>query len=176
VCVHVVMSLLCEDTRASLPPPSSRSRGAHTTVGQPVTCQLSVAWHTNLFPQVPEASCLLACNRISLSPTHTKNEIQVQPISDTTLTQKSPTDHVQSLLNLFHIMKSCFLKLIFLLHSHMTTQLHLAPRLRMRGTIPPLPQHVFVAWCIVKHRDNFTFTFVCRGLPVVLLQKPALPE
>jgi hypothetical protein len=23
--------------------------------------------------------------------------------------------------------------------------------------IPPLPQYAFVAWCLVKHRDNFTF-------------------
>jgi hypothetical protein len=22
-----------------------------------------------------------------------------------------------------------------------------------------LPQYVFMAWCLVKHRDNFTFTF-----------------
>jgi hypothetical protein len=29
----------------------------------------------------------------------------------------------------------------------------------MRGAIPPLPQLVFMAWCSVKHRDNFTFTF-----------------
>jgi hypothetical protein len=27
----------------------------------------------------------------------------------------------------------------------------------MRGTIPPLPQYVFMAWCLVKHRHNFTF-------------------
>jgi hypothetical protein len=27
----------------------------------------------------------------------------------------------------------------------------------MRGAIPPLPQYVFMAWCLVKHRDNFTF-------------------
>jgi hypothetical protein len=25
----------------------------------------------------------------------------------------------------------------------------------MRGAIPPLPQYVFMAWCLVKHRDNF---------------------
>jgi hypothetical protein len=30
------------------------------------------------------------------------------------------------------------------------------PRSRMRGAIPPLPQYVFMAWCLVKHRDNFT--------------------
>jgi hypothetical protein len=27
----------------------------------------------------------------------------------------------------------------------------------MREAIPPLPQYVFVAWCLVKHRDNVTF-------------------
>jgi hypothetical protein len=26
----------------------------------------------------------------------------------------------------------------------------------MRGAIPPAPIH-FMAWCLVKHRDNFTF-------------------
>jgi hypothetical protein len=29
----------------------------------------------------------------------------------------------------------------------------------MRGAIPPLPQYVFKAWCLVEHRDNSTFTF-----------------
>jgi hypothetical protein len=28
----------------------------------------------------------------------------------------------------------------------------------MLGAMPPLPQYVFIAWCLVKHRDNFTFT------------------
>jgi hypothetical protein len=32
----------------------------------------------------------------------------------------------------------------------------------MREAIPPLPQYVFIAWCLVKHRDNFTFTFTRR--------------
>jgi hypothetical protein len=27
----------------------------------------------------------------------------------------------------------------------------------MRGTILLLPQYVFMAWCLVKHRDTFTF-------------------
>jgi hypothetical protein len=39
----------------------------------------------------------------------------------------------------------------------MTAHLHQVPRLRMRGAIPPLSQYVFMAWCLVKHRDNFTF-------------------
>jgi hypothetical protein len=34
---------------------------------------------------------------------------------------------------------------------------HLVPRSRKRGTIPPLPQYAFMVWCLVKHRDNFTF-------------------
>jgi hypothetical protein len=29
----------------------------------------------------------------------------------------------------------------------------------MRGAIPSLPQYVFMAWYLVKHRENFTFTF-----------------
>jgi hypothetical protein len=29
----------------------------------------------------------------------------------------------------------------------------------MCGAILPLPQYVFMAWCSVKHRDNFNFTF-----------------
>jgi hypothetical protein len=29
----------------------------------------------------------------------------------------------------------------------------------MCGAIPPLRQYAFMAWCLVKHRDNFTFTF-----------------
>jgi len=32
----------------------------------------------------------------------------------------------------------------------------------MRGTITPLPQYVFMARCLVKQRDNFTFTFYCK--------------
>jgi hypothetical protein len=27
----------------------------------------------------------------------------------------------------------------------------------MLGAVPPLPQYVSMAWCLVKHRDNFTF-------------------
>jgi hypothetical protein len=33
----------------------------------------------------------------------------------------------------------------------------------MRGAIPPPPQYVFMAGYLVKHRDNFTFTF---ALPI----------
>jgi hypothetical protein len=29
----------------------------------------------------------------------------------------------------------------------------------MRGAIPPLPQYVLMAWCLVQHMDNFNFTF-----------------
>jgi hypothetical protein len=30
----------------------------------------------------------------------------------------------------------------------------------MSGPIHPLPQYAFMAWCLVKYRDNFTFTFM----------------
>jgi hypothetical protein len=29
----------------------------------------------------------------------------------------------------------------------------------MCGAIPPLPHYVFMAWYLVKHRDNFAFNF-----------------
>jgi len=29
----------------------------------------------------------------------------------------------------------------------------------MRGATHPLHQYVFMAWCLVQYRDNFTFTF-----------------
>jgi hypothetical protein len=29
----------------------------------------------------------------------------------------------------------------------------------MSGTIPPLPQYAFMVWCLVKHREDFIFTF-----------------
>jgi len=40
----------------------------------------------------------------------------------------------------------------------LTTYLHLVPRLKMRGAIPPLLQYVFILWYLVKHKDNFTST------------------
>jgi hypothetical protein len=38
----------------------------------------------------------------------------------------------------------------------LTTHLHLVPRSKMRRAIPPLPQYVFMAWFLVKHKVNFT--------------------
>jgi hypothetical protein len=32
----------------------------------------------------------------------------------------------------------------------LTTHLHLVPRSRMHGAIPPLPQYAFMVWCSVK--------------------------
>jgi hypothetical protein len=40
----------------------------------------------------------------------------------------------------------------------LTTHLYLMPRIGMHRAILPLPQ-VFTAQCLIKHRDNFTFTF-----------------
>jgi hypothetical protein len=44
-------------------------------------------------------------------------------------------------------------------NSKLTTNVHLVPRLRMRGTIPPHPR-VFMAWCLVKYRYNFTLSLL----------------
>jgi len=35
----------------------------------------------------------------------------------------------------------------------------IVPRLRMRGVTHPFLQYVFMAWYLVKHKDNFTFLF-----------------
>jgi len=29
-------------------------------------------------------------------------------------------------------------------------------KVKVHGAIPQLPQYVFMAWCLGKHRDNFT--------------------
>jgi hypothetical protein len=39
----------------------------------------------------------------------------------------------------------------------LTTYLHLVLK-SVCGAIPPLPQYVFMVWCLVKQRDSFTFT------------------
>jgi hypothetical protein len=41
----------------------------------------------------------------------------------------------------------------------LTTNHDLLPRLRMGGTIPPFPQYVVMACCLVKHGGNFTYTY-----------------
>jgi hypothetical protein len=38
----------------------------------------------------------------------------------------------------------------------LTTNLHLMPRSRMRGAIPPLPQYAFMAWCSVKAQGQLS--------------------
>jgi hypothetical protein len=42
----------------------------------------------------------------------------------------------------------------------LTTHLHLVPRSRMLGTILPLPNTPSWRGAKLKHRDNFTFTFI----------------
>jgi len=51
----------------------------------------------------------------------------------------------------------------------LTTYLHLVPRLRMRGAIPPFTTsvrgvllrmgYVYMVWYLVKHRVSLPFTF-----------------
>jgi hypothetical protein len=42
-------------------------------------------------------------------------------------------------------------------HVKLITHLHLVPKLKIRGNIPPRPQYISMEWYLVKHRDNFTF-------------------
>jgi hypothetical protein len=37
----------------------------------------------------------------------------------------------------------------------------------MHEAIPPLSQYVFMAWCLVKYRDNFTFTLYLKYRNVI---------
>jgi hypothetical protein len=46
----------------------------------------------------------------------------------------------------------------------LTTHLHIVPRSKMRGAIHLLHQYTFMAWCLVKQSDNFTFTFTFKVL------------
>jgi hypothetical protein len=34
----------------------------------------------------------------------------------------------------------------------------------MSGAIPPLLQYALMAWCSIKHRDNFTYIFSSVGI------------
>jgi len=42
----------------------------------------------------------------------------------------------------------------------LTTHLHLVRRSRMHAAISPFPQYVIMASSLLKHGDNFTFTFI----------------
>jgi hypothetical protein len=37
----------------------------------------------------------------------------------------------------------------------------------MCGAIPPFPQYVLIAWCIVEHKDNFMFPSLQK--PTIIL-------
>jgi hypothetical protein len=39
----------------------------------------------------------------------------------------------------------------------------------MSGAIPPLPQYAFIAWCLDKHRDNFTLTLCVASQRVIVV-------
>jgi hypothetical protein len=64
----------------------------------------------------------------------------------------------------------------------LSTHLHVVPRLRMHGAVPPLP-HIFMVWCLitafifmvwyfVKYKDNFALLIV--GKPHVFKQESDL--
>jgi hypothetical protein len=44
----------------------------------------------------------------------------------------------------------------------LTIHLHLVPRSQDAWSYTSTPQYAFMAWCLVKHRDNFTFIFIWK--------------
>jgi hypothetical protein len=40
------------------------------------------------------------------------------------------------------------------------------------GAIPPLHSYVFMAWCLIKHKDNFNFSGKCLKREVVVKNDP----
>jgi hypothetical protein len=44
----------------------------------------------------------------------------------------------------------------------------------MRGAIPPVPQYAFMAWCVVKHTDNLSFTFIIIIIIIIRLYAHAI--
>jgi len=54
----------------------------------------------------------------------------------------------------------------------LTTHLHLLPKSKNAWSYTSIPQYVLIAWCLVKHRDNFNFYLLprsCIGAVVVQL-------
>jgi hypothetical protein len=47
------------------------------------------------------------------------------------------------------------------------THLHLVPRSKYAWSYTSTPQYIFTTWCLLKHRDNFTFIvyLICTSLP-----------
>jgi hypothetical protein len=42
-------------------------------------------------------------------------------------------------------------------------QFLVAQGLRISESIPSIPPLVFMLWCLIRYRDNFTFTLICTG-------------
>jgi hypothetical protein len=48
-----------------------------------------------------------------------------------------------------------------------TTHLHLVPKSRMRGAIPPLLQYVFIGGSLFKHRDKICGSSLWSGYAII---------
>jgi hypothetical protein len=46
----------------------------------------------------------------------------------------------------------------------LTTHLHLVPTLWMHGATTPVPQYIFKAWCLIKHKENYLPFYIHTGL------------
>jgi hypothetical protein len=49
----------------------------------------------------------------------------------------------------------------------LTTHLHLVPKSKNAWSYTSTPQYAFMAWCLVKNKDNFTFTLAYTQLSSV---------
>jgi len=52
----------------------------------------------------------------------------------------------------------------------LTTYLHLVLRLRMHGAIPPHTQYIFMAYCLVKHRNYFFVGVLLWTSPIMRMK------
>jgi len=68
---------------------------------------------------------------------------------------------------LFHIVVCLLLRYRKIWGVNLTTQLHLLPRSRIFGVIPPLPQYVFMAWFSVKAQGQLyllPYVYMCQRM------------
>jgi hypothetical protein len=49
----------------------------------------------------------------------------------------------------------------------LTTHLHLVPRLRMRGAVPPLPQYIFMPLCVYMYIYIYNLRFFMKMFPLI---------
>jgi hypothetical protein len=57
----------------------------------------------------------------------------------------------------------------------LTTHLHLVPRSKKNGAIPPLPQYAFMAWCLVKKAQGQLYLYLSLSRDDITVYNPTAP-